>query len=88
LTEKTQLGISEYRHPYSGSIEAKGEEERPSSFQTPSAEQQLEKRWEGYLAEAGMTKFGHMSYREKGITEETTQKPQQKASFLFGKVTP
>jgi hypothetical protein len=46
------------------------EDETPQSFQTPSEEQQLEKRWEGYLAEAGMSKFRYMSYREKGIMEK------------------
>jgi uncharacterized protein YmfQ (DUF2313 family) len=84
MSEKTELGISKIKPQPRISIEA----ETLQSFQTPSAEQQLEKRWEGYLTEAGMSKFGHMSYREKGITEETTKKPQQKASFIFGRVTP
>jgi hypothetical protein len=50
-------------------LEVEEEEEigRPS---TPSEEQQLEKRWQGYLAEAGMRKFRYMSYREKGIMEK------------------
>lgn len=50
-------------------LEVEEEEEitRPS---TPSEEQQLEKRWEGYLAEAGMRKFRYTSYREKGVMEK------------------
>jgi hypothetical protein len=51
-------------------LEVEEEAETPQSFQTPSEEQQLEKRWQGYLAEAGMRKFRYMSYREKGIMEK------------------
>jgi hypothetical protein len=67
--EITQLGTSRYNPPMSHhSMEAK--EESPSSFQTPSVEQQLQKRSKEMDAEYGMEKFRYMSYREKGIMEK------------------
>jgi hypothetical protein len=46
------------------------EDETPQSFQTPSEEQQRDKRWEENLTRIGLEKCGHMSYREKGIVEK------------------